>query len=200
MEFDDGGRKIFYATYTAYSGRAIRSELIETSDFISFRMSPLQRNRRTQQGHGPVPAQDRRQVRHDRQAGQREPLPDLFGRSVFLGWRRRDPEAAIPVGVRADRQLRVADRARRGLAAADPRRRPGAEIFDRRGSPRQEGSRPRFLRGRASRWSGPNRRSAKDTSPMSSTHAERCGTTTRSSCPMRSPTPSPTSPRSRSPR
>jgi predicted GH43/DUF377 family glycosyl hydrolase len=41
VEFNDGGRKIYYATYTAYSGRAIRSELIETSDFISFRMSPL---------------------------------------------------------------------------------------------------------------------------------------------------------------
>ena len=41
VEFEDGGRKSFYATYTAYSGTAIRSELIETSDFISFRMSPL---------------------------------------------------------------------------------------------------------------------------------------------------------------
>jgi predicted GH43/DUF377 family glycosyl hydrolase len=41
VEFDDGGRKTFYATYTAYSGKAIRSELIETTDFISFRMSPL---------------------------------------------------------------------------------------------------------------------------------------------------------------
>ena len=30
VEFDEDGRKIFYATYTAYSGRAIRSELIET--------------------------------------------------------------------------------------------------------------------------------------------------------------------------
>ena len=42
VEFSDGGRKTYYATYTAYSGRAIRSELIETSDFLSFRMSPLQ--------------------------------------------------------------------------------------------------------------------------------------------------------------
>ncbi len=41
VEFDDDGRKAFYATYTAYSGRAIRSELIETSDFVSFRMTPL---------------------------------------------------------------------------------------------------------------------------------------------------------------
>jgi predicted GH43/DUF377 family glycosyl hydrolase len=42
VEFTDGGRKTYYATYTAYSGKAIRSELIETSDFLSFRMSPLQ--------------------------------------------------------------------------------------------------------------------------------------------------------------
>jgi predicted GH43/DUF377 family glycosyl hydrolase len=41
VEFDDDGKQIFYATYTAYSGRAIRSELLETTDFLSFRMSPL---------------------------------------------------------------------------------------------------------------------------------------------------------------
>jgi predicted GH43/DUF377 family glycosyl hydrolase len=38
---DDDGQTIYYATYTAYSGRAIRSELIETRDFISFRLMPL---------------------------------------------------------------------------------------------------------------------------------------------------------------
>jgi predicted GH43/DUF377 family glycosyl hydrolase len=41
VEFRDGGRTTYYATYTAYKGTAIRSELIETSDFLSFRMSPL---------------------------------------------------------------------------------------------------------------------------------------------------------------
>src|SRR5690242_5247450 len=41
VEFNDDGKKIFYATYTAYSGRAIRSELLETTDFRSFRMAPL---------------------------------------------------------------------------------------------------------------------------------------------------------------
>jgi predicted GH43/DUF377 family glycosyl hydrolase len=41
VQFDHGDRKTFYATYTAYSGLAIRSELIETHDFASFRMSPL---------------------------------------------------------------------------------------------------------------------------------------------------------------
>jgi predicted GH43/DUF377 family glycosyl hydrolase len=41
VEFKDDGRTTFYATYTAYSGRAIRSELLETTDFRSFRMTPL---------------------------------------------------------------------------------------------------------------------------------------------------------------
>ena len=42
VQFSDGGRTTYYATYTAYKGTAIRSELIETADFLSFRMTPLQ--------------------------------------------------------------------------------------------------------------------------------------------------------------
>ena len=42
VTFDTGTDQVFYATYTAYNGRAIRSELLETRDFTSFRMSPLQ--------------------------------------------------------------------------------------------------------------------------------------------------------------
>ncbi len=41
VKFDNGSEQIYYATYTAYSGRAIRSELLETRDFASFRMAPL---------------------------------------------------------------------------------------------------------------------------------------------------------------
>jgi predicted GH43/DUF377 family glycosyl hydrolase len=41
VEFRDENRKTYYATYTAYNGRAIRSELIETRDFMSFRLTPL---------------------------------------------------------------------------------------------------------------------------------------------------------------
>jgi predicted GH43/DUF377 family glycosyl hydrolase len=44
VQFDDTWHKIYYATYTAYSGRAIRSELLETSDFVSFRLSALKGN------------------------------------------------------------------------------------------------------------------------------------------------------------
>ena len=41
VEFTDGGEKIYYATYTAYTGRSIRSELLETRDFETFRLTPL---------------------------------------------------------------------------------------------------------------------------------------------------------------
>jgi predicted GH43/DUF377 family glycosyl hydrolase len=41
VEFKDDGSRTFYATYTAFNGRAIRSELLETTDFQSFRMTPL---------------------------------------------------------------------------------------------------------------------------------------------------------------
>lgn len=41
VEFNDHGQRTFYATYTAYSGRGIRSELLTTTDFQSFGMSPL---------------------------------------------------------------------------------------------------------------------------------------------------------------
>jgi predicted GH43/DUF377 family glycosyl hydrolase len=41
LAFEDEGQRTYYATYTAYSGGAIRSELIETNDFRSFRMTPL---------------------------------------------------------------------------------------------------------------------------------------------------------------
>jgi predicted GH43/DUF377 family glycosyl hydrolase len=41
VEFKDDGKKTYYATYTAYSGDAIRSEFLETTDFINFRLMPL---------------------------------------------------------------------------------------------------------------------------------------------------------------
>jgi predicted GH43/DUF377 family glycosyl hydrolase len=41
VQFEDEGAATFYATYTAYTGRSIRSELIETRDFVRFRMTAL---------------------------------------------------------------------------------------------------------------------------------------------------------------
>ena len=55
VEFAHNGRMTFYATYTAYSGRAIRSELIETSDFRTFRMTPLNGTATRNKGMGLFP-------------------------------------------------------------------------------------------------------------------------------------------------
>ena len=41
VAFNDDGKRTYYATYTAYSGDAIRSELLETTDFVDFRLLPL---------------------------------------------------------------------------------------------------------------------------------------------------------------
>jgi len=41
VAFQDAGKTTYFATYTAYSGQAIRSELLETTDFQGFRLSPL---------------------------------------------------------------------------------------------------------------------------------------------------------------
>ena len=69
VEFRDEERTTFYATYTAYSGRAIRSELLETKDFQTFRMTPLARVGGAQQRHGSIPAENRWSLRDDREAG-----------------------------------------------------------------------------------------------------------------------------------
>jgi predicted GH43/DUF377 family glycosyl hydrolase len=41
VEFNEAGQRTYYATYTAYTGRSIRSELMETRDFVTFRMSAM---------------------------------------------------------------------------------------------------------------------------------------------------------------
>lgn len=41
VPFEDEGQTTYYATYTAFSGRDIQSELLETHDFLSFRLIAL---------------------------------------------------------------------------------------------------------------------------------------------------------------
>jgi predicted GH43/DUF377 family glycosyl hydrolase len=41
VAFEDEGMTTYFATYTAYSGQSIRSELLETRDFLNFTLTPL---------------------------------------------------------------------------------------------------------------------------------------------------------------
>lgn len=42
VRFEDGDAPVYYATYTAYDGRDIVQQLLETTDFCTFETSPLQ--------------------------------------------------------------------------------------------------------------------------------------------------------------
>ncbi len=100
-----------YATYTAYNGRAIRSELIETTDFLSFRMTPLAGAAARNKGMGLFPRRiDGKYAMIGRQDNENLYLiysDDLYcwegGKAIL--------RPAVSLGVRADRQLRIADRA-----------------------------------------------------------------------------------------
>lgn len=52
---EEDGSTVYYATYTAYNGTAIRSELIETTDFLTFKMSPLRGTASFNKGMGLFP-------------------------------------------------------------------------------------------------------------------------------------------------
>ena len=55
VEFDNNGRKTVYATHTAYSGRAIRSELLETEDLSIVPLDPLSGTASRNKGMGLFP-------------------------------------------------------------------------------------------------------------------------------------------------
>ena len=112
VEFIDGGEKIFYATYTAYTGRSIRSELIETRDFVTFRMAPLSGTAARNKGMALFPRRINGQYAMIARQDNENLYLDLLGRPVHLERRSGHSEAAVSLGVRADRQLRLADRAR----------------------------------------------------------------------------------------
>ena len=121
---------LYYATYTAYDGQVILPQLLETEDFLHFKVSTLNGPRGAEQGHGPVPPPDQRPVRHALAAGRREPLPDVLGHARTSGTSQgADRPADLSLGVRPARQLRLADRDRGRLAGADPRRRPDAQVL-----------------------------------------------------------------------
>ena len=67
LSLDEGG-PIYCGTYTAYSGYDIASEMLITEDFRTFRLQPSLWLSGEEQGHGALPAQDQRRLRHHRAA------------------------------------------------------------------------------------------------------------------------------------
>ena len=122
----DDGRTEWLGTYTAYNGSKIQSELLRTSDFRAFDLVPMTGMAARNKGIALFP----RKVGDDYLAIGRQDGENLYllrtKDLTHWGRRRTDPEARAAVGARPDRQLRRADRTRRGVAAPDSRRRRDA--------------------------------------------------------------------------
>jgi predicted GH43/DUF377 family glycosyl hydrolase len=136
VEFSDQGRKTYYATYTAYSGRAIRSELIETSDFLSFRMSPLKGTASRNKGMALFPrkiggkyAMIARQDNENLYLIYSDDLTTWDGGQSIL--KPEFPWEFVQIGNCGSPSNSTK------AGCAHTRRRSGSEIFDRRGPARQ---------------------------------------------------------------
>ncbi len=172
VQFDDNGRRIYYATYTAYSGRAIRSELIETSDFVSFRLSALKGNAARNKGMALFPRKiDGKYAMIARQ--DNENLYLIYSEDLYTwdgGHTILKPESGRYANIRSGRRYSTKKIPRRSSVAC------------------------------ASRCCGPILPNAKDTFRTSSIPAGRCGTAITSSFLMRSRILFPILPRSKLPR
>jgi len=81
---NDDGTYVYYATFTAFDGRVIVPQLVETSDFLLFRFITLNGPACRKQRHGALSPQDQRSLRDVVAPGQREYLPDVFRQRSFL--------------------------------------------------------------------------------------------------------------------
>jgi hypothetical protein len=186
VEFSDGGRKTYYATYTAYSGLAIRSELIETTDFLSFRMSPLKGAAARNKGMALFPRRiDGKYAMIARQDNENLYLiysDDLYrwdGGQAIL--KPQFPWEFVQIGNCGSRMASVRFENIRSVRPCSTR-----TIL------------PECWRVRWNRCCIRSLPSAKATFPTWSIPAGRCGTMIRSFCLTRYPTPTPTSRPSRS--
>jgi hypothetical protein len=136
----DDGSEEWIGTYTAYNGSVIQSELMRTRDWRAIDLVPMSGSAARNKGMALFPRKiDGRYMMLGRQDGENiflhtsDDITHWEGGELLI-------KPQFPVGARPDGQLRPADRARRGLAGAHPRRRRDAQIFDRRGAARQERS------------------------------------------------------------
>ncbi len=128
---NDDGTHIYYATFTAYDGRVVVPELVETSDFLHFRFITL---------NGPA-AENKGMALFPRKIGglyamlsrqDNENIYLMFSDNVHFWNERRCSSSRLSLGTGPDRELRIAHRDRCRVAGAQPRCRPDAKVLHRR--------------------------------------------------------------------
>ena len=143
---EDDGAVMYYATYTAYNGHAILPQLIETQDFLHFRVLTLNGTAVQNKGMAIFP----RRIDGSYAMLSRQDDENLFIMFSDNPHYWSDSQVLLrpagTVGVREDRKLRVAHRNRSRLAGDHPRRRPHAQVLHRGSTARparsDEGHRP----------------------------------------------------------
>ncbi len=81
---NEDGTHIYYATFTAFDGRIVVPELVETSDFLHFRFITLNGPAAENKGMALFPRKIERPLCHALPPGQREHLPDVFRQRPLL--------------------------------------------------------------------------------------------------------------------
>ena len=110
------GSVVYYAPYTAYDGFNILPQLIETTDFRSFRIATLNGPAAANKGIAIFPRPIAGRYAALGRIRRREQLPDAVRPHPLLARCRTDPGADPTVGADADRQCGSSPRDRGGMA------------------------------------------------------------------------------------
>ena len=94
---DDDGTVTYYGTCSAFDGYRVLPQLIETSDFLRVGVHTIN-GACAEQGHGALPAADRRALRDVLPHRRREPVHHGFRHRPLLGDRRVAADAATVPG------------------------------------------------------------------------------------------------------
>ncbi len=140
---DPDGAAIYYATYTAFDGFRILPQLIETDDFLTFRIATLNGRAARNKGIAIFPRLVSGQYAALGEIRRREQLLHAVGQHLVLARCRTDPDTGTTLGADADRQLRFTYRDRGRLGGHHSRGRSHAKLRPRCHLARHQRTQPR---------------------------------------------------------
>ena len=128
---NDDGSYIYYATFTAFDGKVVMPELVETVDFLRFRFITLNGPAAQNKGMAMFPRKiNGHYAMLSRQ--DNESIYLMFSDNIhFWNERKAAAQANLSVGVDPDWELRIPHRNRRRLAGAQSWCRPAAKVLHR---------------------------------------------------------------------
>jgi hypothetical protein len=120
---EDGGGHCYLATYTAFDGFNVVTQLLETPDFINFKVHTMNGRHSQTKGMAFFP----RKI-----DGKYAMISRVDGENLYLTYSDTATPPRRTLGIYANRKLRLAHRNRGGVAGPYPRRRALAALLHRR--------------------------------------------------------------------